>query len=122
MYRRALDGMEKAWRSDNTSTLEVVENLGVLYHHQGKSAEAEKMYRRAVDGYMKTSGPDHRYTLAALDNLRNLQRQGDDNARRGGDGLYNSAQEATELFAQSTNFIVNRASELKKTNGVCAYH
>ena len=59
MYRRALDGYEKAWGPEHTSTLDTVNNLGSLYGHQGKLAEAEKMYRRALDGYEKLRGPNH---------------------------------------------------------------
>jgi len=53
MYRRALDGKEKAWGPEHTSTLTTVNNLGLLYADQGKLAEAEKMYRRALDGKEK---------------------------------------------------------------------
>lgn len=28
-----------------------VNNLGILYHNQGKLAEAEKMYTQALQGY-----------------------------------------------------------------------
>jgi len=72
MYRRALDGKEKAWGPDHTSTLDTVNNLGLLYADQGKHAEAEKMYRRALDGYEKAWGPDHTSTLDTVNNLRLL--------------------------------------------------
>ncbi len=49
-YLRALDGYEKAWGPEHTSTLNTVNNLGLLYADQGKLAEEEKMYRRALDG------------------------------------------------------------------------
>jgi len=78
MYRRALDGYEKAWGPDHTSTLNTVNNLGALYADQGKHGEAEKMYRRALDGYEKAWGPDHPSTLRTINNLRLL------NASRGG--------------------------------------
>ena len=70
MYRRALDGKEKSWGPDHTSTLDTVNNLGALYADQGKHGEAEKMYRRALDGYEKAWGPDHPSTLRTLKNLR----------------------------------------------------
>ena len=44
MYIRALEGKEEALGPDYTSTLDTVNNLGVLYADQGKLAEAEKMY------------------------------------------------------------------------------
>jgi Tfp pilus assembly protein PilF len=36
---------------DHTSTLDTVNNLGLLYADQGKMAEAEQMYIRALQGY-----------------------------------------------------------------------
>ncbi|SLM38841.1 nb-arc and tpr domain protein [Lasallia pustulata] len=53
MYRRALEGYEKAWGPEHTSTLNTINNLGSLYSSQGKMAEAEAMYRRALEGYEK---------------------------------------------------------------------
>jgi tetratricopeptide (TPR) repeat protein len=47
MYLRALQGYEKAWDPDHTSTLDTVNNLGTLYADQGKMDEAEKMYLRS---------------------------------------------------------------------------
>ena len=69
MYRRALDGKEKAWGPEHTSTLDTVNNLGLLYADQGKHVEAEKMYQRALDGYEKTWGPEHISTLGTVNNL-----------------------------------------------------
>jgi tetratricopeptide (TPR) repeat protein len=51
MYIWALWGKEEALRPDHTSTLNTVNNLGLLYADQGKLAEAEKMYIRALWGY-----------------------------------------------------------------------
>ena len=50
MYVRALAGNEKALGPDHTSTLDTVNNLGILYRDQGKLAEAEQMYQRALAG------------------------------------------------------------------------
>ena len=72
MYRRALDGKEKAWGPDHTSALHTVNNLGALYQNQGKLGEAEKMYRRALDSYEKVWGPDHPSTLRTINSLRLL--------------------------------------------------
>ena len=41
MYLRALTGKEKAY---HTSTLDTVNNLGILYANQGKMNEAEEMW------------------------------------------------------------------------------
>ncbi len=72
MYRRALDGKEKAWGPDHTSTLDTVNNLGLLYADQGKLVEAEEMYQRALDGKEKAWGPDHTSTLDTVNDLGNL--------------------------------------------------
>ena len=72
IYRRALDGKEKALGPDHTSTLETVDNLGVLYRDQGRLMEAEAMYRRALEGYEKALGPDHTLTLNTVNHLGNL--------------------------------------------------
>ena len=69
MYRRALDGKEKAWGPEHTSTLDTVNNLGLFYNDQGKLKEAEKIYRRALDGKEKAWGPEHTSTLDTVNNL-----------------------------------------------------
>lgn len=56
MYLRALQGKEKAWGPDHTSTLSTVNNLGALYTSLGRLDEAEKMYLRALQGYEKALG------------------------------------------------------------------
>jgi tetratricopeptide (TPR) repeat protein len=56
MYIRALQGYEEALGPDHTSTLDTVNNLGLLYADQGKLAEAEKMYIRALQGYEEALG------------------------------------------------------------------
>ncbi|KAN0067820.1 HET domain containing protein [Elaphomyces granulatus] len=72
MYQRALQGKEKAWGPDHTSTLFTVNNLGTLYADQGKLDEAEKMYQRALQGQEKAWGPDHTSTLNTVNNLGTL--------------------------------------------------
>jgi tetratricopeptide (TPR) repeat protein len=59
MYQQALQGKEKAWGPEHTSTLATVNNLGALYADQGKLVEAEQMYQRALQGYEKAWGPMH---------------------------------------------------------------
>ncbi len=59
MYRRALEGSEKALGPEHRSTLSTVNNLGLLYADQGKMQEAEAMYRRGLEGYEKAWGPEH---------------------------------------------------------------
>jgi Tfp pilus assembly protein PilF len=53
MYQRALQGKEKAWGPEHTSTLATVNNLASLYAAQGKLVEAEQMYQRALQGKKK---------------------------------------------------------------------
>jgi tetratricopeptide (TPR) repeat protein len=48
---------------DHPDTLRLSDNLGILYSHQGKLVEAEKMYERALAGSEKALGVDHPYTL-----------------------------------------------------------
>ena len=47
------------WGAEHTSTLDTVNNLGVLYTDQGKMAEAEAMCLRALQGYENAVGADH---------------------------------------------------------------
>jgi Tfp pilus assembly protein PilF len=74
MYERALAGYEKALGPDHTSTLDTVNNLGILYRDRGKLAEAEQMYKRALAGKEKALGPDHTSTLKTVNNLGILYR------------------------------------------------
>ncbi|KUJ15376.1 HET-domain-containing protein [Mollisia scopiformis] len=72
MYKRALQGYEKAWGLEHTSTLNTVNNLAILYKNQGKLVEAEQMYQRALQGYKKAWGPEHTSTLNTVNNLAAL--------------------------------------------------
>ncbi|KAF4417536.1 Kinesin light chain 1 [Colletotrichum fructicola] len=72
MYERALQGYEKAWGPDHTSTLDSVHCLGLLYKDQGRLKEAEAMYDRALQGYEKAWGLEHTSTLLTVNNLGNL--------------------------------------------------
>jgi hypothetical protein len=47
MYNHALTGKEKAWGPEHTSTLDTVNNLGLLYKNQGRLDDAERMYNHA---------------------------------------------------------------------------
>jgi outer membrane protein TolC len=59
MYQRVLQGKEKAWGPEHTSTLDIVNHLASLYAGQGKLAEAEAMYQRALQGYEKALGTNN---------------------------------------------------------------
>jgi tetratricopeptide (TPR) repeat protein len=69
MYQRALQGCEKAWGLEDTSTLDTVNNLGNLYANLGRLDEAEKMYQRALQGKEKSWGLEHTSTLDTVHNL-----------------------------------------------------
>ena len=73
MYLRALQGFEKAWGPEHTSTLNTVNNLGLLYAVLGRLDEAEKMYLRALKGYEKALGKEavKRY-IPALNTAQNM--------------------------------------------------
>ena len=47
-------------------------SLGMLFHDQGKLAEAEAMYIRALQGNEEALGPKHTSTLDTVNNLGNL--------------------------------------------------
>ena len=60
---------EKALGQDYTSTLDIVNNLGVLYADKGKLSEAEKMYQRVLEEKGKVLGLDHTSTLDTVQHL-----------------------------------------------------
>ena len=72
MYQRALQGYEKAWGPEHTSTLGTVNNLGNLYKSLDRLEDAELMYQRALHGYEKAWGPEHTSTLDTVNNLGSL--------------------------------------------------
>jgi tetratricopeptide (TPR) repeat protein len=76
MYHLALDGNEKMWGSEHTSTLDTVNNLGNLYADLGRFKEAEQMYQRALDGSEKVWGREHALTLITFNNLSLLYTDG----------------------------------------------
>ena len=68
MYLRALQKYEKTLGFEHKSTLDTVNNLGLLYIHQDKLVEAEKMCMRTLRGYEK-QGLEHISTLNTVHNL-----------------------------------------------------
>lgn len=65
-------GKEKALGPDHTSTLDTVNNLGLLYSDQCKLDETEQMYLRALTGCEKALGRQHRSFLDTASNLASL--------------------------------------------------
>ncbi|KAJ5161709.1 hypothetical protein N7492_007101 [Penicillium capsulatum] len=74
MCMQALAGFEKALGPENTSVLETVNALGVLYCVQGKLDDAEQMYMRALAGFEKALGPEDTSVLDTVNNLGGLYR------------------------------------------------
>jgi tetratricopeptide (TPR) repeat protein len=74
LYVRALKGYEEVWGPKHASTLDTVNNLGLLYRNQGKMKEAEEMYVRALEGKEEAWGPKHTSTLDTVYCLGSLYR------------------------------------------------
>ena len=73
MDLRALQGYERAFGAEHTSTLNAVNHLGSIYQDQGKLVDAEKMYLRALQGYEKALGAETVATYRpALNTVANL--------------------------------------------------
>jgi len=75
IFYRILTYEEKALGPDHTTTLGILNNLGILYSDQGKLDEAEQMYLRASTGYERQLGQDHPRTRTIVGNLAKLRRQ-----------------------------------------------
>ncbi|KAA6412799.1 MAG: hypothetical protein FRX48_03791 [Lasallia pustulata] len=122
MYRRALEGYEKAWGPEHTSTLDTVNNLGNLYANQGKLAEAEAMYRRALEGKEMAWGPEHTSTLDTVNNLGVLYK--DQGKMAEAEAMYRRALEGYEKAwgpeHTSTLDTVNNLGNLYKNQGKMA--
>ena len=75
MFQRALAGSEQILGHHHISTLDTVNNLGILYRDQGKMTEAEQMFQRALVGFKSQLGPGHRRTIQAAKNLQQAKSQ-----------------------------------------------
>jgi Tfp pilus assembly protein PilF len=69
MFEQALQGYKTALSAEHTSTLLVVNNLGLLYQDQGKLALAKQMLKQALQGYEIALSAEHTSTLLAINNL-----------------------------------------------------
>lgn len=72
LFRRALEGQEKALGKDHPDTLGTVNNIAVLYQMQDRYAEAALHFQRALKGYERALGKDHPTTLTIVGNLASL--------------------------------------------------
>jgi tetratricopeptide (TPR) repeat protein len=69
LYLRALTGKEESLGVKHLSTLDTINNLGILYARRGKMKEAEDMYARALRGREETLGAKHTSTLHTIGSL-----------------------------------------------------
>jgi CHAT domain-containing protein len=63
---------EKAVGPDHSEAAITLNNLALLYRHQARYAEAERLWRRALAINEKAFGPDHPGVARSLDNLADL--------------------------------------------------
>ena len=63
----------KLWGVEHDIVLKIVNNFGLIYHHQGKLGEEEKMYVRALQGFEAAVGKDHPSTQKVSGDLKRLQ-------------------------------------------------
>lgn len=77
MFERAFKGFEEIWGPEHPSTLDTVDNLGLIYTGQGRLQEAESMHQRALEGNEKVRGRENLSTISTVDSLACLyMRQG----------------------------------------------
>jgi tetratricopeptide (TPR) repeat protein len=63
---------EKVLTPEHTSTLQTVNNLGIVYRAQGRLAKAEAIYLQTLAGRERTLSPEHTSTLDTVSNLTGL--------------------------------------------------
>ena len=119
LYRRALEGREKALGAEHPDTLMSVNNLGGLLSDKGDYEGAEALYRRALEGNEKALGAEHPDTLNTVNNLGILL--SDKGDYEGAEALYRRALEGNEkaLGAEhpSTLSSVNNLGNLLRNKG-----
>jgi len=59
---------------EHPDTITLMNDLALLYQHQGKYADAEPLYKEALAGSQKALGLEHPYTLTSMNNLAFLYR------------------------------------------------
>jgi tetratricopeptide (TPR) repeat protein len=69
LFRRALEGRQKALGVKHPDTLSSMENLGNFLKLKLDYEGAEALYRRALEGWEKIKGADHYWTLFKVNNL-----------------------------------------------------
>ncbi|KAK4164715.1 phosphorylase superfamily [Cladorrhinum sp. PSN259] len=77
IYRQALELKEKVLGREHRSTLDSMNNLGLVLQNQGKYEEGEQIHRQALKLKEEVLGREHPSTLDSIDNLGiMLRRQG----------------------------------------------
>ena len=72
LFRRAVEGREKALGAEHPDTLNSVNNLGILLSDKGDYDGAEVLFRRALEGYEKALGAEHPVTLMSVYSLGSI--------------------------------------------------
>lgn len=70
MYQRALEGREKAWGPEYTSTLDIINNLGILYADQGAIMNLLGIFYE-LPSFSHISQPGNNYTLPPMISFTN---------------------------------------------------
>ena len=71
LLQRALREAEQAG-PDDARVATAANNLGLLYHDQGRLQEAQSLYTRALAKWEQHLGPEHEDVAAALNNLAEI--------------------------------------------------
>jgi tetratricopeptide (TPR) repeat protein len=69
LARRALELAATVTQSDDAAIAAIWNNMGQIYRHQGRYAEAEGSYRKAIDIWTAAQGPEHPLVTHALRNF-----------------------------------------------------
>ncbi|KAF8535591.1 hypothetical protein BDD12DRAFT_854737, partial [Trichophaea hybrida] len=72
LYRRALEGREKALGPDHSDTLLNVWCMADLYKRQRRFTEAKDAYERASTGFIKALGYGHPDTVMCLKQFQEM--------------------------------------------------
>ena len=126
MYQRALAGYKKVLGPDHSSTLMTVNNLGVLYHDQGKLSEAESMFQWALLGYTKNPPANPKSQLNLFFNIGSLSRETQDFERakeylskvyQGYEELFGSQHPETIDALEKLRIVIEREKEGAEDQG-----
>ena len=69
LTEQALRTAKKLYGDRHSTTLNAINELGIIRLHQGRFAEAELLLQQAIKGRTELHGPNHQNTLCSIDNL-----------------------------------------------------